>query len=356
MGNLYISTYLASYRLDLCHRLAGDYGFRIYHYLGITPDAAVDREDSPFENKVLPVRFLFGKPFAPGLRRLLSQERPRYVFVQEFSLIALQLLAWRKKFGYRLISFCDDSIDMIRGNDFRWTHRLARRIVPRLLDNLVLNSPVTASWYQEHFGKGLELPILRDERLFQELLAAAAPAAVRLRQACVPDGRKTILFIGRLIPLKNLPFLMRACIPFRDRARLVIVGAGEQDRYLKELDKELGLGALFLGPKYGNDLLACYQMADTVVLPSLQEASGAVVGEALMAGCPVLVSERAGASALVREGTNGYLFHPEKPESLEKALQAVLSEDRASLTEVRESRCPESFDISFRQLMEDLGL
>ena len=104
------------------------------------------------------------------------------------------------------------------------------------------------------------------------------------------------------------------------------------------------------------DLLACYQMADTVVLPSLQEAYGAVVGEALMAGCPVLVSERAGASALVREGTNGYLFHPEQPESLEKALQAVLSEDRASLTEVRESRCPESFDISFRQLMEDLGL
>lgn len=356
MANLYISTYLASYRLDLCYRLAGEYGFRIYHYLGTTPDAAVDRDDCPFENKALPVRFLFGKPFAPGLRRLLAREMPRYVFVQEFSLITLQLLAWRKKFGYRLISFCDDSIDMIRGNDFHQTHRLARRIVPRLLDNLVLNSPVTASWYQAHFGKGLELPILSDERLFRERLVAAAPAAVQLREACVPDGRKTILFIGRLIPLKNLPFLMRACLPFRDRARLVIVGAGEQDRYLKALDKELGLGALFLGPKYGNELLACYQMADMVVLPSLQEAYGAVVGEALMAGCPVLVSDKAGASALIREGVNGYLFHPEEPESLERALREILSEDRASLTEVRESRCPESFDTSFRQLMEVLGL
>lgn len=355
MGNLYISTYLASYRLDLCARLAREHGFSIYHYLGTTPDAMADRESYPFENQTLPVRFLFGKPYAPGLRRLLARERPGMVFVQEFSLITLQLLRWRKKYGYRLISFCDDSLDMIRGNDFSRTHRLARRIVPRMLDNLVLNSPVTAAWYQEHYGKGLELPILSDERLFRERLAAAVPEAVRLREACVPDGRKTILFIGRLIPLKNIPFLMRGCLPFRDRARLVLVGSGEQEGYLKALDRELGLGALFLGPRYGKDLLACYQMADTVVLPSRQEAYGAVVGEALMAGCPVLVSEKAGSCALIREGVNGYQFHPEKPESLEKALQAVLSTDWESLTEVRESLCPESFESSFRHMMEEIG-
>lgn len=356
MSNLYISTYLASYRLDLCARLAREHGFDIYHYLGTSPDAVAALEDCPFENKELPVRRLFGKPFVPGLRRLVARERPRYVFVQEFSLIALQLLLWRKKYDYRLVSFCDDSIDMIRGNDFSRTHRLARRIVPRLVDNLVLNSPVTVSWYQEHFGKGLELPILSDERSFRKRLAAAVPDAVRLQESFVPDGRKTILFIGRLIPLKNIPFLMKACLPFRDRARLVIIGSGEQDGYLKALDQKLGLGALFLGPRYGNDLMACYQMADTVVLPSVQEAYGAVVGEALMAGCPVLVSEKAGACTLVREGVNGYLFHPERPESLERVLREILSAERVTPIRVRESLCPESFDPSFRQLMEELGI
>ena len=32
--NLYISTYLASYRLDLCERLSRDHGVAIYHYMG----------------------------------------------------------------------------------------------------------------------------------------------------------------------------------------------------------------------------------------------------------------------------------------------------------------------------------
>ena len=80
-----------------------------------------------FENNRLPVKKLLGKTYAAGLRDLLSRLKPAVVFIQEFSLITLQLLLLRRKFGFRLVSICDDNVDMIAGNDFSRFHRLARR-------------------------------------------------------------------------------------------------------------------------------------------------------------------------------------------------------------------------------------
>ena len=349
--NLYISTYLAPYRLDLCERLFSEYGFEIFHYCGkeVPDDVAPFLGEYTFRNNRLPVRYLFGKPYAPGLRSLIGRERPSVVLVQEFSLITLQLLRLRRKYGFRLISICDDSLDMIEGNDFKTTHRVARRWVPGLLDGLVLNSAAVSGWYQEHFGKGDYLPILADETRFRQRLAAAVPAAAGVRSAVVPDGRKMILFVGRLIPLKNIPLLMEACLPLKEEARLVIVGVGELEGELRKLDAESGLGAFFAGARFGADLLACYQAADLLVLPSRQEAFGAVVGEALMAGCPVAVSAKAGAKALVREGQNGELFSPDEAESLTDALRKILARTEVrDVPAVRESLCPESFEDSFR--------
>ena len=66
--NLYISTYLASYRLDLCERLSRDHGFAIYHYMGdeVPADVKPFWEEYTFENNRLPVKTLFGKYYAVG--------------------------------------------------------------------------------------------------------------------------------------------------------------------------------------------------------------------------------------------------------------------------------------------------
>ena len=355
--NLYISTYLAPYRLDLCERLSRDYGFAIYHYVGKEVPDGLDGllPEYGFESKRLPTGCFLGKPYAKGLDALLGHLRPAWVFVQEFSLITLQLLLLRGKYGFRVVSFCDDSMDMISGNDFGVFHRVARHIVPKLLDNIVLNSPAVAGWYQSSFGKGLELPILADESLFRQRLARAVPAAVVLRRKMVPDGRRMILFVGRLVATKNLPLLIQAGVAVKEQARLVIVGEGEEREALERQAKERGVDAVFAGPAYGLDLLAFYQAADVLVLPSKREAFGAVVGEALMAGCPVLVSDKAGASSLVREGVNGYSFRLSRPEGLSTLLQKVLLSGKDhDPGDLRVSLCPVSFEASFRKMMETL--
>ncbi len=54
-----------------------------------------------------------------------------------------------------------------------------------------------------------------------------------------------------------------------------------------------------------------YGLASAFVLPSVKEAWGLVVNEAMAAGLPVMVSVTAGCrSDLVQDGANGFLFDP----------------------------------------------
>ena len=105
MRNLYISTYPARYRVDLCNVLAERLDCDIYHYVPVENEADILR-CARYENRCLPVGKFCGKPYAKGLKALLETAQPSFVLVQEFSLITLQLLLWRKRFGYRVVSIC----------------------------------------------------------------------------------------------------------------------------------------------------------------------------------------------------------------------------------------------------------
>ena len=323
MSNLYISTYLAPYRIDFCNALAERLGCKIYHYVPAeNEDGMLQR--AVFENNRLETGSFAGKTYATGLRKLLSDNRPEIVFSQEYSLITLKLMQLRKQFGYKLVAICDDSMDMIGGNDFSATHTLARKIVPRYLDNIILHSPDVLEWYRERFGKGVLMPIIADDALMRERLAASVPDSSRIVGEYGLEGKKIILFVGRLVGLKNIPRLIEAYAAVRDRARLVIVGYGPERASLEALSASLGLDVIFTGALFGNDLLAWYNIADVLALPSTQEAFGAVTGEALTCGCRVMVSSRAGSASLVREGENGLVVDPCKVESMSQALATLL--------------------------------
>ena len=121
-------------------------------------------------------------------------------------------------------------------------------------------------------------------------------------------GQKVILFVGRLIPLKNVSALIRAYDYLKDQARLVIIGSGECEEELRLLDKQLNTNIIFTGFKQGEELDAWYNIADIFVLPSIKEPFGAVTNEALIAGCFCLISNTAGSNTLIEEHVNGYII------------------------------------------------
>ena len=286
MTCLYISTVPASYRVDLRNELLERFDCRILHY----------SDDPMFRER-------FGVYFFQGLDRYLEEFHPDLVITSEFSPVTLQCLCRRKRYGFKLVAVCDDSMDMIQGHDFGIKHRLARHLVPRYLDSLILHSPEVCDWYRSRFGKGMVMPIMADERRTRPELERVLPLSERLRLGDKP----IVAFVGRLVGLKNVPMLIRAFAPIRERGDLVIVGDGP-DR--KELEA-MAPWAHFTGMLSGDELLAWYNLMDVMVLPSTQEAYGAVTGEALMAGAKVIVSQKAGSADLVREGENGYIVNPD---------------------------------------------
>ncbi len=282
------------------------------------------------------------------LRSEWEREHPKRVFVPEFSSLALTALRLRKRFGFRVISLCDDSMDMIRGNDFGWKHRLARRIVPRYLDGIILHSPDVREWYLSHFGKGMFMPIIADERRVRLELERVLP----LSRAIRPSDKPIVAFVGRFVGLKNIPVLLRAFEPLRDRAQLVLIGDGPERQALESMAPH----ALFPGFLSGDERLAWYNLMDVLVLPSTQEAYGAVTGEALMAGAKVAVSRKTGSSDLVREGENGYLFDPMDGDSLTACLEKLVESIPAGRPVfLRENLLPYRFETSIHDLLKEIN-
>jgi len=141
-------------------------------------------------------------------------------------------------------------------------------------------------------------------------------------------GQKVILFVGRLIPLKNVSALIHVYNHVKDEARLVIIGSGECEEELKLLDKRLNTNIIFTGFKQGEELYAWYNIADVFVLPSILEPFGAVTNEALIAGCFYLVSDKAGSNTLINTGYNGYFINPHSESNMLEKLRESLFEIR----------------------------
>ena len=158
--------------------------------------------------------------------------------------------------------------------------------------------------------------------------------------------------MGRLVGLKNLPTLFRAFEPLREQAQLVIIGDGPDRGALQSLASE----ALFTGQLSGDELLAWYNLIDILVLPSNQEAYGAVTGEALMAGAKVVVSGRAGSKDLVREGENGFLFNPSDVSGLTDCIGRLLEEIPLNRPlSLRENLLPYRFETCIQALLKEIN-
>jgi glycosyltransferase involved in cell wall biosynthesis len=118
----------------------------------------------------------------------------------------------------------------------------------------------------------------------------------------------TFVFAGAASRVKGFDLLLEAFARVHGAVpgvRLLVIGpAGDASSLLGASALE---GVTILGPLSQVDLARRLRAADCLVLPSRNESFGMVVPEALAAGLPVLVSDRAGAAALVQEGQNGWV-------------------------------------------------
>lgn len=151
------------------------------------------------------------------------------------------------------------------------------------------------------------------------------------RELGLPVGLPIVLFVGQYIKRKGLVELLSAWQALQANhsfpAHLVLLGSGELEAYIQEFvaTHHLNHAVTVKGYVQHDELKKWYGAADLFVMPSRYEAFGAVAGEALSSGLPVITTTVVGAEPdLVREGVNGIIVPPGDVASLQKALEQLV--------------------------------
>jgi glycosyltransferase involved in cell wall biosynthesis len=136
-----------------------------------------------------------------------------------------------------------------------------------------------------------------------------------------------LLFVGTWEPRKNLPGLLEALALLHERGearQLVIVGRPGwlYDEIFAKIEA-LGLEpwVRFIEQAPLEDLVALYNGALLLAMPSFYEGFGFPALEAMQCGTPTVVADRASLPEVV--GNAGLLIDPDKPETLAEACWRI---------------------------------
>jgi len=128
---------------------------------------------------------------------------------------------------------------------------------------------------------------------------------------------------GQFLLLQALSELKNRGIDFLCK----ITGYGPEKEKLERFIDEKGLGkqVKLVGVLDKNELWQLQAEADIFVAPGYEEPWGIRINEALQSGCPVVLSDRIGATELVLASGGGAIFEAGSKESLTRTLEALLT-------------------------------
>lgn len=113
------------------------------------------------------------------------------------------------------------------------------------------------------------------------------------------------------------------------KIRLMIIGGGEDEGKAREAVRVEGLSNVsFMGPRYGEDLIALLGGALAIIVPSeWYDNSPLVVYQAFALGKPVIASRIDGIPEMVEEGVNGLLFEPGNHVELAEKMNVLVNNE-----------------------------
>ena len=146
------------------------------------------------------------------------------------------------------------------------------------------------------------------------------------------DRDDIVLFVGSLIERKGAKYLIAAMqdvVRKFPSCRLVLIGEGPLRSSLSDLTRKLGLEqhVTFLRFRPQEEVRGWMQRARLLVLPSLEEAQGVVLLEALACGTPIVASQVDGIPEVVTPDV-GLLVPPSDSVAISDAIQQLLGDHR----------------------------
>jgi glycosyltransferase involved in cell wall biosynthesis len=162
---------------------------------------------------------------------------------------------------------------------------------------------------------------------FRTQLNSDALAAVRARYE-LPE--RYVMYAGAVYPPKNFRRLVQAYARVGPELGVSLVIAGGTNRFLsgdelREPERlKLGDWVKWAGWIDSNTLVAFYQMAEALLLPSLFESFGMPILEAMASGCPVVTSNCYGSKEI--SGGAALLVDPLSVDSIAEGIRRAVTQ------------------------------
>lgn len=276
--------------------------------------------------------------------RLIRQGRfDAVVAYTGYAYATFWLALCRAKITGTPILFGTDATSFSPRDKKRWKLPVKRRLLPwifRRADgviiaseagrNFILNMGISAS-------RVFLTPFVVDNAWWQKRASEVDRRAVR-ESWKVPNEAVVTVFCAKLQPWKRPDDALRAFARAHTAdAYLVFAGDGPMRAGLEAEAQSLGIAdrVRFLGFVNQSVLPSVYRSADLFLLTSEYDPCPAVVCEAMLCGCPVILSDEIrGRFDLVKNGDTGFIFPCGNINRLAEILTEVVN-DRARLNELR---------------------
>ncbi|MBN1368270.1 MAG: glycosyltransferase family 4 protein [Dehalococcoidales bacterium] len=145
------------------------------------------------------------------------------------------------------------------------------------------------------------------------------------------DGKKNILFVGRLESRKGVIYLLRAYWRIKreiPESRLMIVGPGKNLllRFQRWVARRKMKDVVFVGYASQDELPRYYKTADIFCSPATgRESFGIVLLEAMAMGKPIVATNIEGYRCVITNGVEGILVPPKDDRRLAGALKILIN-------------------------------
>jgi len=236
----------------------------------------------------------------------------------------------------------------IRVADPRWWRTALERTATALADRFVCVSQGVAEFCRQRGFSADKLVVIPNG---VELSAFRDVQAANLEALGVPEGRRVILYVGRLDKQKGLDRFFRELpaafheLPDHD---LLIIGEGRLRSDLSRYVQEQGVGSRVHFAGWQPDVPPLISAADLLVLPSRWEGMPNAVLEAMAAGKPVVATQAEGTVELLGLGAMEQTVAVEDWQNLRRLIVAVAkNQELAKELGVRNRARAQQFSIEF---------
>lgn len=244
------------------------------------------------------------------------------------------------------------SLPVITGMDNQWLGSL-RQHLASVFSTVLVRKYFTHIWVpgkpQYFFARKLGfLPhniltglYCADERIFSEVTQS--------------KYKKQLVFVGRLVEHKGLKILFNVLNDLiaanQFDVEILFVGSGPLE---VEIPEHKGIKHIpFVNPE---ELPKLLENSGYFILPSLYEAWGVVIHEAVLAGLPIITTYESGAASdFVIHGFNGFLYDANNSKQLKSIIQNLVNIDQDQYFEMSANSKSIGFKINLKEWAANLN-